>query len=53
MREASPNGRDYQIRPDEFKPAHEAWQERIRVLDSMYKEIEAHAIAIQDRNGNG
>jgi hypothetical protein len=48
MGEAAPNGRDYQLRPTEFKPAHEAWLERMKVIHEMHKEIEAHAIAIQE-----
>lgn len=48
MNEASPNGRDYQLRPAEFEPAREAWQERMKLIGDMRKEIEAHAMAIQD-----
>ena len=48
MAEASPNGRDYQLRPAEFAPAREAWIERMRIIDALYKEIEAHALAIQE-----
>lgn len=48
LEEASPNGRDYQFRPAEFAPAQAAWQERWQVIEDMRKEIEAHAMAIQD-----
>lgn len=48
MNEAAPNGRDYQYRPFEFKPAREAWNERMQIIRDMRNEIEAHAVAIQD-----
>jgi hypothetical protein len=48
MNEAAPNGRDYQLRPTEFAPAREAWHERMQTIRNMHKEIEAHALAIQD-----
>lgn len=48
MAEASPNGRDYQLRPAEFKPAQEAWWERMQAVEDMRREIETHAMAIQD-----
>ena len=48
MQEAAPNGRDYQLRPAEFNPAQDAWHERMKVIHAMHKEIEAHAMAIQD-----
>ena len=48
MGEASPNGRDYQFRPAEFRPAQEAWQERVKMIHSLMQEIESHAMAIQD-----
>lgn len=48
MAEAAPNGRDYQFRPAEFGPAQEAWRERWQVIEDMRREIEAHAIAIQE-----
>jgi uncharacterized protein YqgV (UPF0045/DUF77 family) len=49
MQEASPNGRDYQTAPmGTFNRAQEAWRERWQVIEDMHKEIEAHALAIQD-----
>jgi hypothetical protein len=48
MNEAAPNGRDYQHRPAEFNPAREAWHERMKLISDMHKEIETHALAIQD-----
>jgi len=51
MSEAAPNGRDYQFRPAEFAPARDAWDERMKIIHDMRKEIEAHAIAIQE-SGN-
>jgi hypothetical protein len=48
MQEAAPHGRDYQPRPAEFKPAREAWLERMQVIGAMREEIEAHALAIQE-----
>jgi len=48
MNDAAPNGRDYQLRPAEFAPAREAWDARMLVVHNMLKEIEAHALAIQD-----
>jgi hypothetical protein len=48
MQQASPNGRDYQIRPAELQPALEAWSQRWVMIDDLRKEIEAHAMAIQD-----
>jgi hypothetical protein len=51
MQEASPNGRDYQFRPAELQPALEAWCQRWVMIDDLRKEIEAHAIAIQE-SGN-
>jgi hypothetical protein len=48
MGEAAPNGRDYQLRPAEFAPAREAWDERQRMVHALLQEIERHAIAIQE-----
>ena len=48
MQMASPNGRDYQHRPAELQPALEAWSQRWVMIDDLRKEIEAHAIAIQE-----
>lgn len=48
MAEAYPNGRDYQLRPAEYAPAREAWEERMQTIENMREEIEAHAIAIQE-----
>jgi hypothetical protein len=49
MQEASPNGRDYQTAPmGTFNRAQEAWRERYQVIEDMRKEIETHAIAIQE-----
>lgn len=48
MAEASPNGRDYQHRPAEFRPAQEAWMERQRVVQALRKEIEAHGLAMSE-----
>jgi hypothetical protein len=48
MSEAAPNGRDYQLRPAEFAPARDAWHERMNAVSAMHKEIEAHALAIQE-----
>ena len=48
MEQASPNGRDYQLRPAELQPALEAWSQRWVMIDDLRKEIEAHALAIQD-----
>jgi hypothetical protein len=49
MGEASPNGRDYQTMPmGTFSRAQEAWQERWQVIEDMHREIEAHALAIQE-----
>jgi hypothetical protein len=48
MSEAFPNGRDYQLRPAEYAGAREAWEERMLAVSTMCREIEAHALAIQD-----
>jgi hypothetical protein len=48
MAQAYPNGRDYQLRPAEYAPAREAWEERMQTIENMREEIEAHALAIQD-----
>jgi hypothetical protein len=49
MQEASPNGRDYQTMPmGTLNKAQEAWRERWVMIDALYKEIEAHALAIHD-----
>ena len=48
MAEAAPNGRDYQLRPAEFKGAQEAWQERMLAVHLMLQDIEVHAVAIQE-----
>jgi len=48
MAEASPNGRDYQFRPAEYAGAREAWDERMLAIHLMLKDIEVHALAIQD-----
>jgi hypothetical protein len=48
MQEAYPNGRDYQFRPAEYLPAREAWDERMRQIYDLRKEIEEHAMAIQE-----
>jgi hypothetical protein len=48
MQEASPNGRDYQFRPAELQPALEAWSQRWVMIDDLRKEIEEHALAIQE-----
>jgi hypothetical protein len=48
MGEAAPNGRDYQFRPAEFTTARDAWDERMTAVELMRREIEAHAIAIQE-----
>lgn len=50
MAEAAPHGRDYQLRPDEYPAAREAWMERMQALAAMKQEIEAHAMAIQESN---
>lgn len=47
MHAAAPNGRDYQLRPDEYRPARDAWFERMKIIDDMRQEIEVHALAIQ------
>ena len=48
MAQAYPNGRDYQLRPAEYPPAREAWEERMQIIENMRKEIEAHALAIHE-----
>ena len=49
MQEASPNGRDYQTMPmGTFNKAQDAWRERYQIVEDMRREIEAHAIAIQE-----
>jgi hypothetical protein len=49
LQEASPNGRDFQTAPmGTFNRAQEAWRERYQVIEDMRREIEAHALAIQD-----
>jgi hypothetical protein len=48
MGAAAPNGRDYQFRPAEFKPAQQAWLERMTLIAKLHKEIETQALAIQD-----
>lgn len=48
LQEATPNGRDYVFRPAELQPALEAWSQRWVMIDDLRKEIEAHAIAIQE-----
>lgn len=48
MGEASPNGRDYQLRPAEYQGAREAWTQRMIVIARLYDEIEQHALAIQE-----
>lgn len=48
MSDAFPNGRDYQLRPVEYAPAREAWEERMHTVAAMCKEIETHAMAIQE-----
>jgi hypothetical protein len=49
LQEASPNGRDYQTAPmGTFNRAQEAWRERWQVIEDMRKEIEQHALAIQE-----
>ena len=48
MSDAFPNGRDYQLRPAEYAPAREAWEERMQAVATMHREIEAHAIAIME-----
>lgn len=48
MVEASPHGRDYQHRPEEYPAARDAWGQRILMIDELIKEIEAHALAIHD-----
>ena len=46
MAEASPHGRDYQFRPEEYLAAREAWDERMLAVHLMMKDIEVHAMAI-------
>ena len=45
---ATPHGRDYQLRPEEYQFARDAWLERYTALDAMYREIEAHALLLSD-----
>lgn len=51
MANANPNGRDYQHRPEEFKTAREAWDERRQMVRDLHKEISNHAHAIVDTDG--
>jgi hypothetical protein len=48
MQEAAPNGRDYQLRPADLAPAVAAWRERMQMIEALAREIEEHAIAIQN-----
>lgn len=47
MASATPHGRDYQFRPDEYPQARLAWIERMEMVGNLYREIQAHALAIQ------
>jgi DNA repair ATPase RecN len=48
MAEAYPNGRDYQHHPKQYKEARAAWEERQQLIHDMHREIETHAVAIQE-----
>jgi hypothetical protein len=48
MAAANPNGRDYQLRPAEFKAASEAWAERRKIIRDLHKELSEHAIKISE-----
>jgi hypothetical protein len=48
---ANPNGRDYQHRPEEYKAAREAWDERRTVVRELHKELSQHAMNISDLTG--
>ncbi len=48
LADAAPNGRDYQLRPEEFTAARDAWNDRALTIYAMAREIEQHAMAIQD-----
>ena len=46
MSEATPNGRDYQHRPQEYEAARDAWIERQTFIIWLRRDLEKHAEAI-------
>ena len=48
MAQATPHGRDYQHRPDEYPAARDAWIERAVLVSELVQEITRHALKIQD-----
>jgi hypothetical protein len=49
MAAASPHGRDYQHRPEEYQQARHAWTERMLLIDQLKQELTDHAFAINER----
>jgi len=47
MAEATPHGRDYQFHPEEYRPARDAWLERVKMIADLREEITEHALTIE------